>query len=153
MNNFLLSNIKTHKYLGVILGRKMSWIQHIAYVKNELSKGIGIMFKAITYLDGRSLISLYNAYIYSYLIYCVESWGNALNCHLYQLYIMHKKRIVRLILFLSIIKVCMYHFNLYLENSKFYRYIILTQQNRVHDAYVSEWFTTRYNERIMHGKQ
>ena len=91
MNNSLLSNIKTHKYLGVILDSKMSWIQHIAYVKNKVSKGIGIMFKARTYLDGRSLINLYNAYIYPYLIYCVESWGNAPKCHLDQLYILQKK--------------------------------------------------------------
>ena len=29
MNNSSLSNIKNHKYLGVILDRKMSWIQHL----------------------------------------------------------------------------------------------------------------------------
>ena len=53
----------------------MSWIQHIAYVKNKVAKGIGIMFKARSYLDRRSLINLYNAYIYPYLIYCVENHG------------------------------------------------------------------------------
>ena len=58
MNNSPLSNIKNHKYLGVILDSKMSWIQHISYVKNKVAKGIGIMFKARTYLDRRSLINL-----------------------------------------------------------------------------------------------
>ena len=77
MNNSSLSNLKNHKYLGVILDSKMSWIQHIAYVKNKLAKGIGIMFKARTYPDKRSLINPYNTYIYLYLIYCIESWGNA----------------------------------------------------------------------------
>ena len=115
MNNSHLSNIKTHKYLGVILDSKMSWIQHIAYVKNKVSKGIGIMFKTRTYLDRRSLINLYNAYIYPYLIYCVESWGNARKCHLDQLYNLLKD-LLDLLLFLIIIKVCMYHLNLYLEN-------------------------------------
>ena len=98
MNNSPLSNIQNHKYLGVILDSKMSWIQHISYVKNKVAKGIGIMFKARTYLDWRSLINLYNAYIYPYLIYCVESWGNAAKCHLDPLYILHTK-IVRLITF------------------------------------------------------
>ena len=55
MNNSPLSNIKNHQYLGVILDSKMSWIQHISYVKNKV--GIGIMFKARTYLDRRSLIN------------------------------------------------------------------------------------------------
>ena len=94
MNNSSLFNIKNHKYLGVILDSKMSWIhiQHIAYVKNKVVKEIGIMFKARTYLNRRSLINLYNAYIYPYLIYCVESWGNAPKCHLDQLYILQKKK-------------------------------------------------------------
>ena len=63
-------------YLGVILDNKMSWIQHVAYVKNKVAKGIGIMFKARTYLDRKCLINLYNANIYPYLFYCVDSWGN-----------------------------------------------------------------------------
>ena len=61
MNNSLLSNIITDKYLGVILDCKMS--QHIAYLKNKVAKGIGIMFKARPYLDRRGLVNLCNAYI------------------------------------------------------------------------------------------
>ena len=66
MNNSLLYNIKIHKYLGVILDSKLSWIQHNAYVMNKETKGIGIMFKARPYLDWRSLVNLYNVYIYPY---------------------------------------------------------------------------------------
>ena len=102
----------------------MSWIQHIAYIKNKVSKGIGIMLKARTYLDRRGLINLYNAYIYPYLIYCVESWAMHLSVILTNC-IFCKKLLLDLLLFLSIIKVCMYHLNLYLENPKFYNYIIL----------------------------
>ena len=40
MNNSLLSNIKHHTCLGVFIDSKMSWIQHIAYVKNKVAKGI-----------------------------------------------------------------------------------------------------------------
>ena len=68
MNNSPLSNVKNQKYLGVILDSKLSWIKHIAFVMNKIAKGIGIMFKARTYLDRRSLINFYNAYIYHYLI-------------------------------------------------------------------------------------
>ena len=124
MNNSPLSNIKNHKYLGVILDSKMSWIQHISYVKNKVAKGIGIMFKARTYLDRRSLINLYNAYIYPYLIYCVESWGNAAKCHLDPLYILHQK-IVRLITFSNYNQAAHVPSEyIYLENSRSYHYII-----------------------------
>ena len=32
--------------MGVIIDNKLNWIAHITYVKNKISKGIGIMFKA-----------------------------------------------------------------------------------------------------------
>ena len=76
----------------------MSWVQHITYVKSKVSKGIGIMYQARKYLDKNSLVNLYNTYIYPYLIYCVESWGNISQCHLNPLFILQKK-ILRIITF------------------------------------------------------
>ena len=42
----ILTEIDEIKYLGVIIDKKLTWIPHITYVKNKVSKGIGIMFKA-----------------------------------------------------------------------------------------------------------
>ena len=39
-----LINVDYVKYLGVIIDHKLNWIEHIAYVKNKISKGIGIMY-------------------------------------------------------------------------------------------------------------
>ena len=91
MNNSELEQVKYCKYLGVILDCKISWVQHIAYVKSKISKGVGKMYQARKYLDRNSLVYLYNSYIYPYFIYCVESWGNVANCHFDPLYILHKK--------------------------------------------------------------
>ena len=77
--------------LGVIIDDKITWIPHITYVKNKVSNGIGILFKAKNYLNRKALINLYHSYIYPYLIYCIEAWGNATNCHLEQLYLIQKK--------------------------------------------------------------
>ena len=63
-------------------------------MKNKISKGIGIMYKARRYLGSKSLVNLYHSYIYiyiyiyiyPYLIYCIEYWGNAGHCHLEPLY-------------------------------------------------------------------
>ena len=63
------------KYLGVILDNKLSWIQHISYVKSKISKDIGIMYKDRNYINKKALLGLYHSYIYPYLIYCIESWG------------------------------------------------------------------------------
>ena len=85
--------LKNQKHRCVILDSKNFWIHN---VKNKVAKWIGIMFKARTYLDSRSLINLYNACIYRYLIYCVEPWDLSAiltNC------IFWKKRIDRLFTF------------------------------------------------------
>ena len=48
------------------------------------------MYQGRKYLNRNGLISLYNSYIYPYLIYCVESWGNASICHLDPLFVLQK---------------------------------------------------------------
>ena len=86
------------QYLCVLLDQKVSWIQHISYVKNKISKGMGIMYKARRYLETKSLVNLYHSYIYTYLIYCIESWGNAPQCHINPL-LRLQKYIIRIITF------------------------------------------------------
>ena len=87
MGDSILTATDKLKYLGVIIDDKTTWIPHITYVKNKVSKGIGIMFKARHYLKRNALVNLYHSFIYPYLIYCIEAWGNATNCHLKQLYL------------------------------------------------------------------
>ena len=98
MGDCNLNKANNLKYLGVIIDDTISWVHHITYIKNKISKGIGIMSKASKYLKRKSLLTLYYSYIYPYMIYCIEAWGNASNCHLDQLYITQKK-IIRLISF------------------------------------------------------
>ena len=100
MDKTNLREVECIKYLGVILDNKLSWIQHISYVKNKISKGIGIMYKARNYINKKALIGLYHSYIYPYFIYCIESWGNASNCHLDPLFVI-QKRILRILTFSS----------------------------------------------------
>ena len=38
-----------------------------------------------TYLNTSALINLYNAFVFPYLIYCVDIWGNALSIHIQSL--------------------------------------------------------------------
>ena len=56
------------------------------------------MYKARKYLNKNSLKSLYHAYIYPYLTYCVEVWGCASKCHLNSLFLLQKK-ILRIMTF------------------------------------------------------
>ena len=51
-------------------------------------------------LTKKSLLTLYYAFIYPYVIYCIEVWGCAAKTHLHPLFLTQKK-IVRLITFSS----------------------------------------------------
>ena len=56
------------------------------------------MFKARDYWNKKCLSNLYHTYIFPYLIYCIDVWGNASHCHLLPLFLTQKK-IIRLITF------------------------------------------------------
>ena len=58
MNNCCLKKTDSLKYLGVIIDHRLNWTQHISHVKNKISKGIGIMYRARTYLTKNSLKKL-----------------------------------------------------------------------------------------------
>ena len=74
------------KYLGVIIDHKLKWCEHISYVKNKVSKGLGIIFKSRTGLDQQCLLTLYNSFVYPYLICCIEICGTSSQIHLQPLF-------------------------------------------------------------------
>ena len=43
---------------------------------------MGIIIKARKYLNRKSLLNLYHAFVFPYLTYCIEIWGNASDIHL-----------------------------------------------------------------------
>ena len=57
---------------------------------------MGIIIKARKYLNKKSLLDLYHAFVYPYLTYCIEVWGNMSNVHLDAL-VKIQKKIVRII--------------------------------------------------------
>ena len=46
MDNNAPVKVNSIKYLDVIVDNKLNWIDHITYVKNKISNGLGIMYKA-----------------------------------------------------------------------------------------------------------
>ena len=96
-NNVVDRSMNT-KFLGVIIDSKLNWAAHILYTKNKISKSIGIIFKIRNFLDKHILRNMYFTFIYPYLIYCVEIWGNTIETHLKPL-IQIQKRSIRTITF------------------------------------------------------
>ena len=93
-----LKETSQHKYLGLIIDNKLNWSAHISHVKNKVSKCVGILLKAGTYLSRKCLLNLYHAFAYPYLIYCVKLWGHSSDTILRPLFLVQKK-VVRIITF------------------------------------------------------
>ena len=55
----------------------MSFSNPIAYLKNKIAKRFDIILRAREFFNRETFLNLYNAFIFSYLIYYVEIWGNA----------------------------------------------------------------------------
>ena len=77
LDTTILSQVTLTKFLGVMLDNKLKWTHHISYIKNTISKCMGIILKAITVLKKKVLLQLYYSFVTPYLIYCLEIWGNA----------------------------------------------------------------------------
>ena len=46
LDTTILYQVTYTKFLGVILDDKLKWTHHISYIKNKISKGMGIILKA-----------------------------------------------------------------------------------------------------------
>ena len=48
------------KFLGIIIDDQLKWLEHIQYIKNKVSKSVGILCKVQKYLEQQTLHNLYN---------------------------------------------------------------------------------------------
>ena len=78
INKVVIEQAKHTKFLGVIFDDNLNWSNHISYINSKIAKGVGIIYRAKKYFTTTALVNLYNAFIFPYLIYCVEVWGNAI---------------------------------------------------------------------------
>ena len=74
INNNIVDHINYSKFLGVIIDSKLNWAAHIIYIKNNISKSIGILLKIRKVLQNHTMRNMYFTFIYPYLIYCIEVW-------------------------------------------------------------------------------
>ena len=77
---FIKEDFKT-KFLGVIVDNKLSWAHHIQYIKT----------RARRLLNVNTLCTLYYCFVYPYLNYATEVWGDTCDKHLSTLIKLQKK--------------------------------------------------------------
>ena len=70
------------KFLGIIVDNKLKWHEHIIYIKNKVSRAIGIIYNARKYANKQTVKQMYYTFVFPYLIYCCEIWGNTSHTYL-----------------------------------------------------------------------
>ena len=98
INDVVIDQIDKTKFLGVVIDPFLSFSEHIKYVKGKISRGLGILYRGKRVLNQKTMLTLYNVFIYPYFMYCIEVWGNTCQSYLDPL-IKIQKRAVRVISF------------------------------------------------------
>ena len=96
VDNINIENVNHGKFLGVIIDERLTFYNHIQYMKGKISRAMGILYKCRKYLNQSTLLTFYNAFIYPYFNYCIPVWGNTYQSYLQPL-IKLQKRAVRII--------------------------------------------------------
>ena len=103
LNNNILNQVTSIKYLGIFFDENLNWKPHVLHVCSKIKRGLGILSKLRHFLPTKILRSLYYSLIYPYLIYGVVAWGNTYETTVNPLFIL-QKRAVRLITFSNFIE-------------------------------------------------
>ena len=65
--------------------------EHIQYIKGKMSRGLGILFKCRRLFTQKTLLTLYNSFMYPYMNYCINVWGRTFDSYLDPLVKLQKK--------------------------------------------------------------
>ena len=66
----------TIKYLGVLLDHKLTFKSHINNLSEKINKYVGIFYHIRHMLPSKCRQVLYYSFVFSYLYYCTEIYGN-----------------------------------------------------------------------------
>ena len=91
LNNAIIKQENSVRFLGVILDNKLKFNLHIDHICNKVSKSIGILYKLKNVTNQKCLTSMYYSLVYPYLSYCSLVWGKAYDIHLKPLEIQQKR--------------------------------------------------------------
>ena len=68
-NNLAIDSCETHKYLGLLLDKMLTFNRHVEEMILKANKGIGLMARLRRYLQRNSLLTIYKVFIRPHLDY------------------------------------------------------------------------------------
>ena len=76
INDQIIDQVCTYKYLGITIDEKLHWSDHINNIKSKANKRLYFVRKLGQFKVDRTLITLfYKSVIESVLFFCITCWG------------------------------------------------------------------------------
>jgi len=85
--------LRTYKYLGVLLDENLSFTQHIDYICKKLSRGLFCLKRIKSLVTEKDLKTIYFSIFHSHLLYCSTIIGCASNNNIKRIVTLQKKAI------------------------------------------------------------
>ena len=77
IRNENIKRVHSASFLGIKLGDRLSFGEHIETVCKKMSRAVGVMFRLSTIIPCCLLSTLYFSLLYSHMIYGITIWGRA----------------------------------------------------------------------------
>ena len=81
------------KFLAVMIDENLNWKSHIDLLINNISKNVGILYKASKLLNFNCLKNIYFALIHSYVNYANIAWGSYCRTYLNKIHLKQKQAV------------------------------------------------------------
>ena len=98
INNQIIEQVNSTKFLGLIMDKELTWKQHIKMVETKISKILGILVRVRRCISLTTLKTIYNALIYPHMTYCNILWASTYETKINGIYKIQKK-IIRIMTF------------------------------------------------------
>ena len=90
INDQVIKEVTSTKFLGVIIDNKLSWVPHIDMLYLKLKSATGILNRIIKFIPEENYKSLYFALFESHMNYCLTVYGSANKTHTEKLFRVQK---------------------------------------------------------------
>ena len=82
INNVILQQLRTCKYLGIMFDDELSWKPHIDFILKKIIKFTSIFYKLRSILPNDCIKQIYYALVYPHLLYGIDVYANTFDSHI-----------------------------------------------------------------------
>ena len=93
ISNTDIKRTNQSKFLGVIINEKLNWNNHVAAIRQKMSRHIGVMYKLKSILPESARLTIYHSLVQSHINYCSLIWGFTSKSNIEAIFATQKKGI------------------------------------------------------------